>query len=140
MTTYDWLTAFNDECDKLKSEIIDQGMQQMVQSREASELVKIFQTPINQLAQQVDRLSKDLGSMDTRLKALAKSVSTQGGTGSTTPVPDPVDPSVLEKLEALAGSSNVNTQGNTAINIPAVGDNPRPTPYLEDKLPDNGKY
>lgn len=134
MTTYNWLTDFNNECEKLKSEIFDQGMQQMVQSREISGFVDIIQVPINSLTEQMKGLQKHLGELDIKLDHLSSTVSGISGPSGVRPRRNPVDSVTLEKLKALAKASEVNTRGSVIANIPAVGKKPRSTPYLKDKM------
>ena len=134
MTTYNWLTDFNNECEKLKSEIFDQGMQQMVQSRETTGFVDIIQVPINSLTEQMNGLQKHLNVLDTKFDQLSTTVLGISGLSGARPKSNPVDPVTLEKLKALAKASEVNTRGSVTTNIPAVGEKLRPTLYLKDKM------
>ena len=133
MTTKDWLTDFNNECDKLKSELIDKGIEKMVQSRETDNFANLFQDSINNLSKQVKDFEKHLGKLDDEFSQLSATVSGTSGPSGTTTTCKKVDPVTCEKLKALAKASEVNTRGTATANIPAVGEKPRPTPYLKDK-------
>lgn len=133
MATKDWLIYFNNECEKLKSEIIDQGIQQMVQSREIGEFIDIFQVPINNLTEQVNHIEEHLVKLETEFSQLSANVSGAGGTSGTSIPKNPVDPETVEKLKALAKASKVNTRGAVIANIPTVGATPKPPPYFKGK-------
>lgn len=112
--TYDWQDSFNGKCDELKSEYIDQGIQQMVSSRENGELIAIIQEPINALIEKVKDLEKQLNIANEKINKFSM------GENTTMPQTNTIDATKLENLLALAKSHEVNRSAASLAYIPVV--------------------
>lgn len=129
MAKANWLKKFNDDCERIRETIYDEGVVKKMKKHIDEELMDLIQKSTKALAQDIEKLRGQITVIESSLDK----IETKGGksNGGNTGAETGTDQS--NAFDQLLKASRVILDSQSIVVVPAVGKQPRKTSYLKAK-------
>ena len=129
MAKTDWLKKFNDDCERIRETIYDEGVVKKKKKLINEELMDLIQESTKALAQENEKLRGQITAVESSLdKIEVKGGKPSGGTAGAETGMDQSN-----AFDDLLAASIVVLDSQSIVVVPAVGEQPRETNYLSAK-------
>ena len=129
MVKGNWLKKFNDDCERIRETIYDEGVVKKMKKNINDELMELIQKSTQALAQDIEKLCAQITVIESSLdKIEAKGGKPSGGTAGAETGTDQ-----SSAFDQLLAASTVVLDSQSIVVVPAVGEQPRKTNYLNAK-------
>ena len=130
MTNTEWLKKFNEDCDRIRETIYDEGVVEKMKKHVTEEILDSIRGSTNALAKEIQETKERLGPIEDSLVKL-NAMSEASSDGTTTAASDSV---VSKEFRRLLEASEIILDAQSTVVVPAVGEKPRQTNYLDAKI------
>ena len=129
MAKTNWVKKFNDDCERIRETIYDEGVVKKMKKHINEELMDLIQESTKALAQDIEKLGGQITVIESSLgKIDVKGGKTNGGTAGAE-----TDTDQSNTFDQLLEASTVVLDSQSIVVVPAVGKQPRKTSYLNAK-------
>ena len=127
MAKTNWVKKFNDDCERIRETIYDEGVVKKMQKHINEELMDLIQGSTIALAQDIEKFREQISVIKSSMdKIEIKEGKTSGGAGGA-------DTDKSNTFDQLLEASRVVLDSQSIVVVPAVGEQPRKTNYLNAK-------
>ncbi len=129
MAKTNWLKEFNDDCERIRETIYDEGVVKKMKKHINEELMDLIQESTKALAQDIENLRAQTTVIESSLDQMEAKGRKPGG--GTTGAETGTDQSSV--FDQLLAASIVVLDSQSIVDVPAFGEQPRKTSYLDAK-------
>jgi hypothetical protein len=124
-----WLKKFNDDCERVRETIYDEGVVKKMKKHINEELMDLIQESTKALAKDIEKLRGQITAIESSLdKIEATGEKPSGGANGAETVSDQ-----SKKFNRLLSASSISMDSESIVVVPVVGLQPRKTSYLKAK-------